>query len=97
MGVIHHTEHDGQKASRRSDGEIEQKYFFAVWVQRLDESPATWSCESYHTRRDLAFKAASAAWPVDRFRYTVAPVTAEIKLTKRQKERLAQRGGNDAA
>lgn len=88
MTAIYTTTHAGHTASRKSARHLEQEYFFAVWVANAGDS--NWSCEAYSSRRDLAEKrAAEIRRYVGKYDVVVAPVTAEIKLTKRQQEFVA--------
>lgn len=74
-------------ASRKSAGHIAQQYTHAVWAGKPG---LAWTCEAYASRLDLA---QARAREFERMGYAVAiaPVTAEVKLTKRQREWLASR------
>jgi hypothetical protein len=86
MTAIYTTKHGEFTASRKSARHLEPEYFFAIWVKNRQDD--IWTCEAYSSRVDLARARASE---FSRLGYEVAvePVTAVIKLTKRQQEFVA--------
>lgn len=103
MTVKYTTTHGGETASRTSQGHLEPQYTHAIWVLWGNGCPAPgWSCEAYTSRYDLAVSQRNAHAKANRFvcQAAIAPVTAEVHFTKRQRawlESLATRQLEGAA
>jgi hypothetical protein len=93
MTAIYTTTHAGKTEGRKSAGHTEQQYFFAVWARKdkCQYWDGEWHCQCYASRLDLA-QARAREYAKIGCDVEIVPVTAVIKLTKKQQIWAATEG-----